>query len=118
MEHFGSRRFDIAYASNALDHSADPFAIISNMVGLVCPGGVALLRHKRNEGESARYGGLHQWNFDVVDDGLIVWNNASAVNIGDALGERAVTTAWISGNEVVGRVAVRRVDVVTETLST
>ena len=62
---------------NSLDHSADPFTIISNMVGLVRPGGIVLLRHKRNEGESARYGGLHQWNFDVVDDSLIVWNNAS-----------------------------------------
>ena len=24
LEHFGSRRFDLAYASNSLDHSADP----------------------------------------------------------------------------------------------
>jgi SAM-dependent methyltransferase len=106
MEHFGSRRFDIAYATNALDHSADPFTIISNMVGLVRPGGVVLLRHKRNEGESARYGGLHQWNFDVLDDSLIVWNNASKVNVGHGLGARAVTTAWISQNEVVARIAV------------
>jgi hypothetical protein len=33
LEHFGSRTFDIAYASNSLDHSADPFTIISNMSG-------------------------------------------------------------------------------------
>jgi SAM-dependent methyltransferase len=105
-EHFGSLRFDIAYASNALDHSADPFTIISNMVDLVRPGGVVLLRHKRNEGESARYGGLHQWNFEVVDDSLILWNNALAVDVGDALGERALTTAWISGNEIVGRLGI------------
>ena len=75
-EHFGARRFDIAYATNSLDHSADPFTIISNMAAVVRPGGVVLLRHKRNEGDSARYGGMHQWNFDVVDDGLLVWNNA------------------------------------------
>ncbi len=102
-EHFGSRRFDIAYASNALDHSADPLLIISNMVAVVRPGGVVLLRHKRNEGEQARYGGLHQWNFDVVDDRLLVWNNAIEVNVGSALAGRAVTTAWISENEVVAR---------------
>jgi SAM-dependent methyltransferase len=106
LEHFGSRRFDIAYASNALDHSADPFAIISNMVSVVHPGGAVLLRHKRNEGQSARYGGLHQWNFDVAGDELLLWNDSVEVNVGSALAGRAQTTAWISENEVVARLAV------------
>jgi SAM-dependent methyltransferase len=106
LEHFGPRRFDIAYASNSLDHSADPVRIISNMVALVRPGGVVLLRHKRNEGASARYGGLHQWNFDVVDDGLVVWNNAVEANVGTSLGRRAVTTAWIADGEVLARLLV------------
>jgi SAM-dependent methyltransferase len=110
LEHFGSRRFDIAYATNSLDHSADPFAIISNMVSVVRPGGVVLLRHKRNEGESARYGGLHQWNFDVVNDRLVVWNNAVEVNVSAALEQRATTTAWIAEGEVVARLAVREPD--------
>jgi hypothetical protein len=110
VEHFGSRRFDIAYATNALDHSADPFTIISNMVAVVRMGGVVLLRHKRNEGDSARYGGLHQWNFDVVDDRLLVWNNAVKVNVGSALEGRAVTTAWISEGEVIARLVVSNSD--------
>jgi SAM-dependent methyltransferase len=105
-EHFGSRRFDIAYASNSLDHSADPFTIISNMVAVVRTGGIVLLRHKRNEGESAQYWGLHQWNFDVVDDSLLLWNNAVEVNVGTALEGRALTTAWISQNEVIARLVV------------
>jgi SAM-dependent methyltransferase len=109
-EHFGSRRFDIAYATNSLDHSADPLTIISNMGAVVRAGGVVLLRHKRNEGDSARYGGLHQWNFDVVDDGLVIWNNAIQVNVGAALEGRAVTTAWISGGEVVARLVVSEPD--------
>jgi SAM-dependent methyltransferase len=109
-EHFGSRRFDIAYATNSLDHSADPFTIISNMAAVVRAGGVVLLRHKRNEGDSARYGGLHQWNFDVVDDVLVVWNTAVRVNVGAALEGRAVTTAWISGGEVVARLVVSEPD--------
>jgi SAM-dependent methyltransferase len=106
LEHFGPRRFDIAYATNALDHSADPFTIISNMVAVVRPGGVVLLRHKRNEGEGAQYGGLHQWNFDVVDDELLLWNNAVEVNVGSALEGSARTTAWISENEVIARLVV------------
>jgi SAM-dependent methyltransferase len=109
-EHFGSRKFDIAYAVNALDHSADPFTIISNMVAVVCPGGIVLLRHKRNEGESARYGGLHQWNFDVGYDSLIVWNNAVEVNVSSALEGRAATTAWISEGEVIARLVVGESD--------
>lgn len=103
LEHFGSRTFDIACATNSLDHSADPFTIISNMVAVVRTGGIVLLRHKRNEGESARYEGLHQWNFDVVDGNLLLWNNAVEVNVGSALEGSAVTTAWISENDVIAR---------------
>ena len=106
VEHFGSRRFDIAYATNALDHSADPLLIISNMVSVVRPGGVVFLRHKRNEGESASYGGLHQWNFDVIGERLVLWSSARSVDVGSALEGRAVTTAWISENEAVARLVV------------
>src|SRR6266705_3528408 len=103
LEHFGSGRFDIAYASNSLDHSADPLTIISNMAAVVRTGGVVLLRHKRNEGESARYGGLHQWNFDVVGDHLLLWNDVAEVDVTAALEKRAVTTAWVEQHEVVAR---------------
>ena len=106
LDHFGPGRFDIAYATNALDHSADPFGIILNMVAVVRPGGVVLLRHKRNEGEQARYGGLHQWNFDVVENDLLVWNNAAEINVGSALEGRALSKAWISANEVIARLVV------------
>jgi SAM-dependent methyltransferase len=110
VEHFGSRKFDIAYATNSLDHSADPFTIISNMVAVVRTGGVVLLRHKRNEGDSARYGGLHQWNFDVVDDALIVWNEVAQVNVAAELEGRAKTKAWISDGEVFARLVVSESD--------
>jgi SAM-dependent methyltransferase len=110
LEHFASRRFDIAYASNSLDHSADPFTIISNMVSVVRAGGIVLLRHKRNEGESARYGGLHQWNFDAVDGSLLLWNNAVEVNVSAALEERAATTAWTGQDEVIARLVVAESD--------
>jgi SAM-dependent methyltransferase len=106
-EHFGSRKFDIAYACNSLDHSADPLRIIANMVAVVRRGGVIVLRHKRNEGEQARYGGLHQWNFEVTDGRLLLWNKAAEVDIGSALEGRAVATAWVSGNEAIARLVVR-----------
>ena len=80
--------------------------IISNMVALVRTGGIVLLRHKRNEGESAQYGGLHQWNFDVRDDSLLLWNSAVEVDVGSALEGRALTRAWISQDEVIARLVV------------
>jgi SAM-dependent methyltransferase len=106
LEHFGRQRFDIAYASNSLDHAADPLAIISNMVAVVRPGGAVLLRHKRNEGESAGYGGLHQWNFDVDGDTLVLWNTAVEIDVGSALAGRAETTAWQAGSDVMARLVV------------
>jgi SAM-dependent methyltransferase len=110
VELFGRERFDIAYAANSLDHSADPLRIIANMVEVVRPGGVVLLRHKRNEGESARYGGLHQWNFDAADGRLRLWNDTVEIDVGEALGERTASTARISGAEVVARLVVTRPD--------
>jgi SAM-dependent methyltransferase len=107
LERFSPASFDIAYATNALDHSADPLTIISNMVTAVRPGGVVILRHKHNEGASARYSGLHQWNFDAVGDRLLLWNEAAEVNVGSAFADRAETTAWREHNEVVARLVVR-----------
>ena len=107
LEHFGPGRFDIAYACNSLDHSADPLEIVSNMVAVVRPGGIVLLRHKRNEGEQARYGGLHQWNFDVAGGRLLVWNNVVRVDVGAELEGRAETEAWTSESEAIARLVVR-----------
>ena len=106
-KHFEPASFDIAYATNSLDHSADPLTIISNMLAVVRPRGVVILRHKRNEGQSARYSGLHQWNFDAVDSGQLLWNESAEVDVGAALAERAETTAWLEGHEVVARLVVR-----------
>lgn len=108
VERFGLGSFDIAYAANSLDHSADPLQIIANMVSVVRVGGVVLLRHKRNEGQSARYGGLHQWNFDAANGRLRLWNDTAEIDVGAALGERAALTAQLSGAEVVARLVVRR----------
>jgi SAM-dependent methyltransferase len=106
VDRFGRAAFDIAHAVNSLDHSADPFTIVSNMVAVVRPGGVVLLRHHRNEGENEQYEGLHQWNFDVVEGSLIFWNNAIRVDVSAGLGGRAVVEAWVEQDEVTARLVV------------
>jgi len=109
LEHFGPEHFDIAYATNSLDHSADPLAIIRNMVGVVRSGGTVMLRHGRNEGEERRYEGLHQWNCDLVDEDLVLWNGAVKVNIRSALRGRATVNAWIEDGREQGQVLARLV---------
>jgi SAM-dependent methyltransferase len=109
LDRFGPEHFDIAYATNSLDHSDDPMSIIENMVGVVRTGGSVLLRHARNEGEEKRYEGLHQWNFDVVEQELVVWNGAATVSVREALGDRAAVEAWIEDDGGPGQVLVRMV---------
>jgi SAM-dependent methyltransferase len=74
VEHFGADRFDMVYSRNAVDHSVDPLTILRNMVGVTKPGGFVLLRHFQNEGVDEDYEGLHQWNFDLRDGRLLLWN--------------------------------------------
>jgi SAM-dependent methyltransferase len=59
----GGRSFDLVHAQNALDHCADPFAAINEMVAVTRPGGFIVLLHEENEGEKERYHALHKWNF-------------------------------------------------------
>jgi len=73
------------------------------MVAVVRTAGIVFLRHKRNECEQTRYGGLHQWNFDVVGGNLLVWNNAVEVSVGSTLEGLALATAWISQGKVIAR---------------
>lgn len=73
--------FDIAYARNALDHSADPFLVIRRMLTVVRPGGFVVLRHWENEAQTMRYEELHQWNFSAQGDRLILWNSRRRIDV-------------------------------------
>jgi SAM-dependent methyltransferase len=74
LKRFSPESFDIAFARNALDHTYDPVRVISNMIELVHEGGFVLLKHRPNEAQSARYQGLHRWNFERSSDDVVVWN--------------------------------------------
>ncbi len=82
---FGSERFDIAYARNALDHTADPALVIRNMVSVVRRGGFVVLRHSANEAVKADYRGLHQWNFSIRGVDLVVRRLRQTVNVSELL---------------------------------
>jgi SAM-dependent methyltransferase len=74
LEQFEPGEFDVAYARNSVDHSLEAPKVVRNMVALVRPGGYVLLRHVRREGEHMSYSGFHQWNLDVEDGHLLLWN--------------------------------------------
>ncbi len=107
LSRFAPASFDIAYAVNAVDHSYDPMRIIQNMLALVRPDGVVLLRHRLNEGEHERYVGLHQWNFDVRGGDLVIWNHVVSHSVRRALDARADVTAWIEDDVALARVRPR-----------
>ena len=73
LERFPPGTFDIAFARNALDHSADPARVITNMVHLVKEGRFVVLRHLRSVGKHQFYRGLHQWNFDIDEGEFVIW---------------------------------------------
>jgi SAM-dependent methyltransferase len=97
LDHFGPGSFDVAYARNALDHSADPVRIIRAMLGVVRPGGYVVLRHFENEGMTMRYEELHQWNFSAEDGRLIVSSGRRRTDVGRALGDAARIEAGVEG---------------------
>ena len=80
-ERFAPASFDLAYARNALDHSADPETIIRQMLEVVRPGGFVILRHWENEAQTMGYEELHQWNFSAAGDRLAVWNDRRRVEV-------------------------------------
>lgn len=59
--------FDVTHAMNSLDHCYDPVLAINQMLAATKPGGLIVLVHHVNEGESRNYSGLHQWNFYLED---------------------------------------------------
>lgn len=77
LERFPRDHFDLSHARNTLDHSYDPIEAIRQMIAVTKPGGHVLTSHFANEAEGGDYTGLHQWNFCVDDDDLIIWNKQS-----------------------------------------
>jgi SAM-dependent methyltransferase len=83
---FPPKSFDLAYASNSLDHAKDPVDVIRQMCALLKPQGRAYLWHFVNCGIGERYVGLHQWNFSGAADDMLVDDGRRRVSLQAALG--------------------------------
>jgi SAM-dependent methyltransferase len=74
LDHFPPASFDVAFARNALDHAADPLAIVRAMTAVTRLGGIVVLRHLEREAERERYEELHQWNLEARNGALHLWS--------------------------------------------
>ncbi|MBI2928580.1 MAG: hypothetical protein HYY24_23170 [Verrucomicrobia bacterium] len=72
LDLFEREAFDLAYASNALDHSISPLLSIEQMLAVVKPACYVYLWHFANEGLVEGYAGLHQWNFCAKHGDLVI----------------------------------------------
>jgi hypothetical protein len=88
LQHFGSRRFHVCHSCNALDHSMDPRTILVAMAQLLHPQGLMYVQVHKNEGESAGYSGLHNWNFDRDENNnFILWRSEEKYKINEDLSD-------------------------------
>lgn len=74
LDMFPINSFDLVHSLNALDHSYDPVAAINNMISVCKATGLVYFAVALNEGQYWKYEGMHQWNFDVQDDEIVIWN--------------------------------------------
>lgn len=99
VERFGEASFDVAYALNSLDHSADPMVVLDNMRRVLRPGGRIALTHMRKEGERNGYFGIHFWNLDYEDGRFVIWNREERHDVATELGaveiECHATEDWV-----------------------
>jgi SAM-dependent methyltransferase len=84
-QHFPEERFDLVFSHNALDHCRDPAAVIRQALRVCRSGGALHFVVFPNEGEHARYSGLHQWNFDLHGNAVVIWNRCGSTRLDEIL---------------------------------
>lgn len=102
LDKFKPESFDFAYACNSLDHSYDPLLIVQNMLSVVKRDRFVILRHYVNEGKNCNYDGLHQWNFEVRGNDLIIWNEAFEHNVARMLHREAHVECYYESSLTYG----------------
>jgi SAM-dependent methyltransferase len=108
LELFERDSFDLALASNSLDHSYDPLLVIRHMLTLVKPGCYVFLGHFANEAVTAGYTGLHQWNFSIKRNDMILsdgrkFHYSLREEFRDIASLECETQEWVGRPAVIGR---------------
>ena len=69
------------HVQNALDHSSQPVKGIIECLRCLNKGGILYLKHFPNEAERENYRGFHQYNIDLSENELTIWNKSERHNI-------------------------------------
>ena len=64
--------FDVVVCLNCLDHTRDPVLGLNQMVDVLAPDGFVYVWCYQNEGACENYQGLHQWDFDLLDNAVVL----------------------------------------------
>lgn len=106
---FTTRRFDIVYAENSLDHMSDPVEAILEMIAVTKPDGYVVLLHSENEGRKQSYEDLHKWDFTCEDGHFIIRGpgpNGARLDISEMLSAQVEVDSCFHDGDVL--VAMRR----------
>lgn len=87
---------DLIHVRNALDHCANPMQGILQSIICLRPGGVLYLNHFKNEAVNEGYRGFHQWNIDLADRRLVIWNEDMRIDVAERLADCATVETHVS----------------------
>jgi SAM-dependent methyltransferase len=88
---FPRRSFDLAYSSNALDHTRDPRECMRQLAMIVKDGGLLYCEGFLHEGTNAEWEGLHQHDLVPEDGQLVAYDREGRrVVVTEALGLECV----------------------------
>jgi SAM-dependent methyltransferase len=86
---FAPNSFDLVTSTNALDHAHRPEICVEQMFAVCRPGGSVFIEVVENVGEHEKYFGLHQHNFTIADEALILWRpDGFRVNLNEMLADQ------------------------------
>jgi ubiquinone/menaquinone biosynthesis C-methylase UbiE len=77
---FAPASFDLVYMRLALDHCYDPAEALRQMARVAKPGGIVLVEHYRDPGETT-FKGLRQWNLHPSADDLVIENPTCSYSV-------------------------------------
>ena len=76
---FPENYFNVIYARNCIDHCYDPLKVIGKMIKVLKRDNYIIMQHFVNEGERAKYFGLHQWNFNLQQSDFTISNRSGSI---------------------------------------
>lgn len=100
---FPPNSFDIAHARNSIDHCLNPLQVIIETLSVLKPGCCFYLNHYLNEGQIAKYYGLHQWNFSIKNECFIITSKyRDEIDVNQEIDAIATVTEMnIVGNRII-----------------